>query len=108
MKFKTHRFAGKTQFGLAAVLAVLAAHSVQAASDYWAGVPGVTPTTNWTDPGNWTYAGQSSPQTYYNQVGFLGVGANANNNVSVNNVLDSATGVAQMPIWELDYIPTNV
>jgi hypothetical protein len=88
-------------------ICLLAAQSARAAYDYWAGVPGTTATTNWTDAANWTYAGQSSPQTYYNEVEFLGIGASANNNFSVNNVLDAATGVAQMPIWELDYIPTN-
>ena len=51
--------------------------------------------------------GSSSPQTYFNQVEFAGVGASANNNFAVNNVLDNVTGVAQMPMWELDYIPTN-
>ena len=79
----------------------------QAAYDFWAGNPGAGLTTNWTDAANWTYAGQSSPQTYFNQVEFAGVGASANNNFAVNNVLDNTTGVAQMPMWELDYIPTN-
>ena len=71
------------------------------------GSPGAGATTNWTDAANWTYAGQLSPQTYFNQVEFAGVGASANNNFAVNNVLDNVTGVAQMPMWELDYIPTN-
>src|SRR5580700_3884603 len=66
----------------------------RAANDYWAGMPGTTATTNWTDSANWTYSGQSSPQTYYNQVEFLGVGASANTSVAVNNVLDATTGIA--------------
>ncbi|HZT22225.1 MAG TPA: hypothetical protein VFB55_04900, partial [Verrucomicrobiae bacterium] len=74
-----------------------------AANDYWAGVPHVSATTNWSDAANWTGA----VQTYYNRVEFTGVGATTGTNISVNNVLDSTTGVAQMPIWELDYIPTN-
>ena len=103
-KFKTRMFAAKTQLGTAAVLALFAIRSAQAGTDYWAGVPGVTPDTNWTDIANWTGA----QQTYYNQVVFNGEGANPNNNVSVNNVLDNTSGVAQMPIWELDYVPTNL
>ena len=59
--------------------------------------------TNWSDTANWTGA----QQTYYNQTVFNGVGANANNNFAINNVLDQATGPAQMPIWELDFIPVN-
>ena len=77
--------------------------SARAANDYWAGVPDTSTTTNWTDAANWT----SAVQTYYNQVEFLGVGASANTSFAVNNVLDGTTGVAQMPIWELDYAPTN-
>jgi autotransporter-associated beta strand protein len=73
------------------------------ATEQWIGVPGVSATTNWTDAANWT----APQQTYYNQVQFTGVGANNTANFSVNNVLDGTTGVAQMPIWELDYIPTN-
>lgn len=89
-------------------LIVFGACSARAANDYWAGVPGTSADTNWTDPGNWTFSGQSSPQTYFNQVEFIGVGVNANNNTAVNNVLDGTTGVSQMPIWELDYDVTNV
>jgi fibronectin-binding autotransporter adhesin len=103
-KFKIRGFAGKIQLGVAAVLALFAVRSAQAGSDFWAGLPGVTPDTNWSDVANWTGA----QQTYYNQVEFTGVGGSANNNFSVNNVLDSTLGVAQMPIWELDYVPTNV
>jgi fibronectin-binding autotransporter adhesin len=82
----------------------LAAGSASAATEQWLGVPGVSATTNWTDAANWT---PSVQQTYYNQVQFTGTGASPNSVFSVNNVLDAATGVAQMPIWELDYIPTN-
>lgn len=84
-------------------LTVLVAFGAQAGNDYWAGVPGTSATTNWTDIANWTGA----QQTYFNEVFFNGVGANANNNTAVNNVLDGTTGVAQVPIWELDYIATN-
>ena len=98
---------GKALFGVALALSLIIINPAQAAYDFWAGVPGTTATTNWTDAANWTYAGQSSPQTYFNQVQFAGVGASANNNFAVNNVLDNTTGVAQMPMWELDYIPTN-
>src|SRR6266404_7035201 len=84
-------------------LCMLSARSARAGNDFWAGVPGVSATTNWTDAANWTGA----VSTYYNQVEFIGIGASANNNFAVNNVLDGTSGVAQMPIWELDYIPTN-
>jgi fibronectin-binding autotransporter adhesin len=104
---RIRRFTRKAQFSAAVALSLVILNSAQAAYDFWAGVPGTTATTNWTDAANWTYAGQSSPQTYFNQVEFAGVGANANNNFAVNNVLDNVTGVAQMPMWELDYIPTN-
>ncbi|HEY1786856.1 MAG TPA: autotransporter-associated beta strand repeat-containing protein, partial [Verrucomicrobiae bacterium] len=102
-KFKIRRFAGKIQLAMVAALSLFAVRPAQAGTDFWAGVPGVTPDTNWTDIANWTGA----QQTYYNQVVFNGVGANANNDVSINNLLDGTSGVAQMPIWELDYIPTN-
>jgi fibronectin-binding autotransporter adhesin len=77
--------------------------SASAATEQWLGVPGTSATTNWTDASNWT----SPQQTYYNQVQFTGTGANANTDFSVNNVLDGTSGVAQMPIWELDFIPVN-
>ena len=96
---------------LAAVLALslLINYSSHAAYAYWGGGPGITATTNWTDAANWTYAAGSwsGSATYFNQVEFAGVGASANNNFAVNNVLDNTTGVAQMPMWELDYVPTN-
>src|ERR1035438_4253373 len=88
---------------LVLALSLASSPSARAANDYWAGVPGTSATTNWTDAANWT----SAIQTYYNEVEFTGIGASANNNFAVNNVLDGTTGVAQMPIWELDYIPTN-
>jgi autotransporter-associated beta strand protein len=82
----------------------LAAGSAAAATEQWLGVPGVSASLNWTDTANWTPGVQ---QTYYNQVQFTGSGANANTDFSVNNILDATTGAAQMPIWELDYVPTN-
>src|SRR5258708_23677147 len=84
-------------------LCLVAARSARADYDFWAGVPGVSATTNWTDAANWSGA----IQTYYNEVEFTGIGASANNVFSVNNVLDGTSGVAQMPIWELDFVPTN-
>ncbi len=89
---------------LASTLSVLAASSARADNDFWAGVPGISATTNWTDGANWTGA----VQTYYNEVEFLGMGASANNSTAVNNVLDGTSGVSQLPIWELDYAPTNL
>ena len=97
------RIIAKINFGIPLAVSVFAAHSSFAATEQWLGVPGVSATTNWTDAANWN----SVQQTYYNQVQFTGTGANNNANYSVNNVLDAATGVAQMPIWELDYVPTN-
>jgi fibronectin-binding autotransporter adhesin len=97
------RIIAKVKFGIPLVISAFAAHSSFAATEQWLGVPGISATTNWTDAANWT----SPQQTYYNQVQFTGTGANNSANFSVNNVLDDTTGVAQMPIWELDYIPTN-
>ena len=88
---------------LASTLCLLAAPFARADYDFWAGVPGVSATTNWTDAANWTQA----VQTYYNEVEFTGIGASANTSTAVNNVLDGTSGVSQMPIWELDYVPTN-
>ncbi|HEY3861590.1 MAG TPA: hypothetical protein VGO59_06840 [Verrucomicrobiae bacterium] len=87
----------------AAALIVMAAPLARADYDFWAGVPGTSATTNWTDAANWTGA----VQTYYNEVEFRGPGANANTDFSINNELDGTSGVSQMPIWELDYIATN-
>jgi fibronectin-binding autotransporter adhesin len=98
------RIIAKVKFGMLLAISAFAAHSSSAATEQWLGVPGMSATTNWTDANNWTPGVQ---QTYYNQVQFLGTGASPNSNFAVNNVLDSATGVAQMPIWELDYAPTN-
>ena len=83
--------------------ACLSAVTTFGATEQWQGIPGTSATTNWTDAANWT----SPQQTYYNQVQFTGTGANPNTVFTVNNVFDSATGVAQMPIWELDYDPIN-
>lgn len=84
-------------------LSLWAVQPAFAANDYWAGVPGSSADTNWTTTANWT----SAQQTYFNAVFFNGVGTNANNNYAVNNVLNATTGVAQMPMYELDYVPTN-
>src|SRR6266568_2817072 len=102
---KIARLTRRMPFATVMVLSIFAAFSGSAATEQWQGVPGVSATTNWTDAANWT----SPQQTYFNQVQFTGVGANNNANFSVNNVLDgtAAPGVSQMPIWELDYIPTN-
>src|SRR5690242_2608436 len=106
-QMKTESFtavlASKVQRCIVQAICVFATCSTFAASEQWQGVPGVSATTNWTDAANWT----SPQQTYFNQVQFTGTGANNNANFSVNNVLDGTTGVAQMPIWELDYVPTN-
>lgn len=89
---------------LALTFPVLATLPARAAYDFWAGVPGISATTNWTDGANWTAA----VQTYYNEVEFIGPGGNPNNSTAVNNVLDGTSGVSQMPIWELDYAATNL
>src|SRR6266566_721309 len=102
-KFKITKPSEIQKFGIALSLATFAAWSSYADTEQWQGVPGVSATINWTDAANWT----SPQQTYFNQVQFRGIGANNNANFSVNNVLDGTTGVAQMPIWELDYVPTN-
>ena len=101
----------KARIGTLLAISVFAAFSGHAASEQWIGVPGLSATTNWTDAANWGdfsgFGSSTPPQTYYNQVQFTGTGANLNSVFSINNVLDSATGVAQMPIWELDYTATN-
>ncbi|MEI9960421.1 MAG: hypothetical protein WDM76_04595 [Limisphaerales bacterium] len=91
----------KFQFRISLAISVFAACSAMAATEQWQGVPGVSATTNWTDAANWTVP----QQTYYNQVQFTGNRRKCQFGFSVNNVFDSATGVAQMPIWELDYTP---
>ncbi len=94
-----------------AALCLCAFQSARAANAYWGGVPGVSADTNWSDAANWPIPpGTWSPSgsaTYYNQVEFTGVGANPNTSTAVNNVLDNVSDIAQMPIWELDYVPTN-
>jgi len=87
-----------------ALFLCLAAGSAPAATEQWLGVPDTSATTNWTDGANWT---PSVDQTYYNEVQFTGTGAEANTAFGINNVLDATTGVAQMPIWQLDFIPLN-
>jgi fibronectin-binding autotransporter adhesin len=101
--FKISKLTTKAKVGMVLALSTLAAYSASASTEQWIGVPGVSATINWTDANNWN----SVQQTYYNQVQFTGTGTNANSNFSVNNVLDATTGVAQMPIWELDYVPVN-
>jgi autotransporter-associated beta strand protein len=98
-----HRLTEGAKLVLTIVVSGLAIVSGSAADEQWQGIPGVTATLNWSDANNWT----SPQQTYFNQVQFAGTGANANSDFSTNNILDSASGAAQMPIWELDYIPVN-
>ncbi|HEX4122877.1 MAG TPA: autotransporter-associated beta strand repeat-containing protein [Verrucomicrobiae bacterium] len=74
-----------------------------AAYDYWSGADSAN-TINWSDGANWT----SAIQTYYNEVVFQGPGGSANNVFTVNNILDSTGGDSQMPVWQLDYNPTNL
>src|SRR6267378_2875096 len=94
--FKTSKFQRATRLGaMLAISTILAAQRGFADTEQWKGVPNVSTSTNWTDAANWT----GPQQTYYNQVQFTGTGANANMDFSVNNVLDSVTGVAQVPIW---------
>jgi hypothetical protein len=93
----------KKFFAACLVLFQLAACSAWAATEQWQGLPGFSATTNWTDANNWT----TPQQTYYNQVQFTGTGASLNTDFSINNVLDGTSGVAQVPIWELDYVPVN-
>jgi len=111
IEFNFAKLRTKVNAGMLLALFAFAAYSGSAASEQWIGVPGVSATTNWTDAANWGnfsgFGSSTPPQTYYNQVQFTGTGANLNSVFSINNVLDSATGVAQMPVWELDYTPTN-
>ena len=104
MQTSISRLAEFLRQGLLLPTLCLAAGSASAATEQWLGVPGTSATTNWTDAANWTMGVQ---QTYYNQVQFTGTGASANTDFSVNNVLDGTTGVAQMPIWQLDFTPLN-
>jgi autotransporter-associated beta strand protein len=93
----------RAKFAIGLFASASVALSASAATEQWAGIPGVTASILWSDPGNWT-----APQsTYYNQVQFTGSGTNLNTDFTVNNELDSATGPAQMPIWELDFVPLN-
>ena len=103
MKLLTPQMNRRLRWSLACALGLLVAPFARADFDFWAGVPGTSATTNWTDAANWTQA----VQTYYNEVEFTGIGASANTSTAVNNVLDGTSGVSQMPIWELDYVPTN-
>ena len=104
MKSPKTRLAGHLGRALLLPVLCLAAGSATAATEQWLGVPGTSATINWTDAANWTPGVQ---QTYYNQVQFTGAGTSPNNDFSVNNILDATTGVAQMPIWQLDFTPLN-
>jgi len=104
IRSKIARLTTRAKVGTTLGLCALAVYSGSAATEQWLGVPGVSATINWSDANNWTPGVQ---QTYYNQVQFIGTGASLNSNFTVNNVLDGTTGVSQMPIWELDYAPTN-
>lgn len=96
---------------LASLLLLSTVYTTRGANAYWGAVPGTSADTNWSDaanwpipPGNWN---PTSSATYFNEVDFTGVGANANNNTAVNNVLDNVSTIAQMPMYNLDYIATN-
>jgi autotransporter-associated beta strand protein len=101
-----NRIGARFSLLLTVALSLGAVQQARAGTEHWIGNPGVTATTNWSDSANWT--GISPPQTYYNEVDFWSIGAVGAPGV-INNVLDStaAPGPAQMPIWQLDYIPTN-
>src|SRR5260221_6118952 len=103
IEFPIAMLPAKSKIGTLLAISFFAAFSGYAATEQWIGVPGVSATTNWTDAANWS----SPQQTYFNQVQFTGTGANLNSVFSINNVLDGTGGGSQMPIWELDYIPTN-
>ncbi|HWY32127.1 MAG TPA: hypothetical protein VNX46_15300, partial [Candidatus Acidoferrum sp.] len=103
LESKIGRLTSRAKAGIALAFIALAATSGLAATLQWIGVPGGTASTNWSDAANWT----SPQQTYYNQVQFTGTGASLNSVFSVNNVIDNISTVAQMPIWELDFVPTN-
>src|ERR1700676_2182691 len=102
LESKIGRLTSRTKAGIALAFTALATTSGLAATLQWIGVPGTSADTNWSDAANWT----SPQQTYYNQVQFTGTGASLNSVFSVNNVIDNISGVAQMPIWELDFVPT--
>jgi fibronectin-binding autotransporter adhesin len=105
------RLTTRAKVGMALALTTLMATSGLAATEQWIGVAGVSATTNWSDAANWGnfsgFGSSTPPQTYYNQVQFAGTGASLNSVFSVNNVIDNISTVAQMPIWELDFVPTN-
>ncbi|HUA65619.1 MAG TPA: autotransporter-associated beta strand repeat-containing protein [Alphaproteobacteria bacterium] len=105
-KFPILPLTGTARCLTASAVALFIAHSTQAANDYWIAVPGVSADTNWSDGANWT-SPNGGGSTSYNQVEFTGIGASANNNFAVNNVVDQIGGYVVLPIWELDYIPTN-
>src|ERR1017187_11030843 len=87
-----------------AAISLWAVQPASAGTEHWKAVPGTSASTNWSDSANWT--GISPPQTYFNEVDFTGIGAVGAPGV-INNVLDNTSTIAQMPIWQLDFIPTN-
>lgn len=84
-------------------LGLMAARDGHTATIQWQGQPGVSATINWSDSANWT----TPSSTWYNQVQFLGTGANAPGDLTVNTILDGATAASQMPIWQLDFNNVN-
>src|ERR1017187_9278641 len=89
---------------LTVALSLWAVQPASAGTEHWKAVPGTSASTNWSDSANWT--GISPPQTYFNEVDFTGIGAVGAPGV-INNVLDNTSTIAQMPIWQLAFIPTN-
>ena len=89
---------------LTVALSLWDALPARASTEHWIGVPGTSANTNWSSSANWS----SPQQTYFNQVDFTGIGAIGAPGV-INNVLDStaAPGPSQVPIYQLDFIPTN-
>jgi fibronectin-binding autotransporter adhesin len=91
----------RLSFLLTSALSLGAVTSASAGNTYWLGGS----TTNWSAASSWSGA----KQTYYNQVDFNNTGANPNTSTAINNWLDSTSGGAgQMPIWQLDYVSTNM
>jgi len=85
------------------LLGLVAVTDGHASTIQWQGQSGSSATINWSDAANWT----APSQTYYNQVQFLGTGANAPGDLTVNTILDSASAASQMPIWQLDFNNVN-
>ncbi|MGH7940002.1 MAG: hypothetical protein ACREFR_02895, partial [Limisphaerales bacterium] len=105
-RFPTFTLTAQARIAALAALVLAIMPAARASNAYWVGIPGVSADTNWSDSANWT-SPNGAQSTYYSQVVFNGVGTNANNNFAVNNCLDQISGFVSMPIWELDYTPTN-